>query len=312
MTSIATPSIRCLALAVTLSLATPAAASFDFDDIRFWIGEGENRAAVVIDWSIATGTGGSAAWGYRWADGESPTGADLLLAVLEGDANLFAKLDDPAAPEIVYSLGLNAPGSASFALTSDPTTFDPATGIAASGPPPGADPAEAIDRYREGWEALPIPSPGFWHYAVADTSPYVGGAWTSSTAGLAERFLSDGAWDAWTFDPTFRSIAFADEPVAAPTPAEAAPLAGDYNRDGLVDAADYTLWRDSEGTTALFLSSGADGDANGVIDAADESAWRERYGRAADFTVAIPEPSAAALVGFLVLTLSRYATKERA
>ena len=37
------------------------AMSFSMDDIHFWVGEGTNRCAVVIDWY-----GEAKAWGYRW------------------------------------------------------------------------------------------------------------------------------------------------------------------------------------------------------------------------------------------------------
>jgi hypothetical protein len=47
---------------------------------------------------------------------------------------------------------------------------------------------------------------------------------------------------------------------------------GDYNGDGIVDAADYTIWRDSEGQTVERRGLGADGDLSGVIDTADYAA----------------------------------------
>src|SRR6185312_17081365 len=47
-----------------------------------------------------------------------------------------------------------------------------------------------------------------------------------------------------------------------------ANLAGDYNRDQVVDGSDYILWRR---TTGLHVAnfSGADGDGNGIVDQAD-------------------------------------------
>jgi hypothetical protein len=47
------------------------------------------------------------------------------------------------------------------------------------------------------------------------------------------------------------------------------PVPGDYNGNGIVDAADYTVWRDSLGQTGTGLA--ADGDGNGVVDQADVS-----------------------------------------
>ena len=47
----------------------------------------------------------------------------------------------------------------------------------------------------------------------------------------------------------------------------AAALLGDYNHNGIVDAADYTVWRDSFGQSGSNLA--ADGDHDGVVDSAD-------------------------------------------
>ncbi len=52
-------------------------------------------------------------------------------------------------------------------------------------------------------------------------------------------------------------------------------VAGDYNFDGRVDAADYTLWRDTLGST---IALDADGDRSGIIDAEDYAIWRANFG----------------------------------
>ena len=48
---------------------------FSFDDINYWVGEGENEAALVIDWNDAKAPQ-SLVWGYRWSD--TATGEDML------------------------------------------------------------------------------------------------------------------------------------------------------------------------------------------------------------------------------------------
>ncbi|QDV75138.1 hypothetical protein [Botrimarina mediterranea] len=73
-------------------------------------------------------------------------------------------------------------------------------------------------------------------------------------------------------------------------------LPGDFNDDGRVDAADYTSWRDSQGTTALLA-----GDATpNSIDAADYETWRLNYGRTAPMALTaattVPEPCTTGLV----------------
>ena len=53
-------------------------------------------------------------------------------------------------------------------------------------------------------------------------------------------------------------------------------LGGDYNEDGVVDAADYTVWADSMGQASAGLA--ADGDGNGVIEQADYDLWKTHFG----------------------------------
>jgi endonuclease I len=78
----------------------------------------------------------------------------------------------------------------------------------------------------------------------------------------------------------------------------AAALTGDYNGDGIVDAADYTVWRDTFGTT-VTAHSGADGDGDGMIDDGDFQAWIDHFGQTlpgsgagafAGGSGAVPEP----------------------
>jgi hypothetical protein len=72
------------------------------------------------------------------------------------------------------------------------------------------------------------------------------------------------------------------------------PLAGDYNRDGKVDAADYVVWRKDSGKYVLQYS-GADGDGNGIIGAGDFAVWRANFGDAAGSGAgaggSVPEPA---------------------
>ncbi len=76
-------------------------------------------------------------------------------------------------------------------------------------------------------------------------------------------------------------------------------LLGDYNEDGLVDAADYTLYRDTLGMSVTPFS-GADGDGDGLIDSDDYSVWASNFGSSTATGLAVPEPSGLLLlVGML-------------
>jgi autotransporter-associated beta strand protein len=77
------------------------------------------------------------------------------------------------------------------------------------------------------------------------------------------------------------------------------PLAGDYHRDGVVNADDYAVWRAAFGQTT-DAGSGADGDGNGTIDAADYVVWRRQISASESggsiSANAVPEPAAVALL----------------
>lgn len=76
---------------------------------------------------------------------------------------------------------------------------------------------------------------------------------------------------------------------------ELALQTGDYNGDGVVDAADYTLWRDTLGRSRL-AGTQTDGNGNGIVDAGDYTAWAGNYGApGASLGSAVPEPTAALL-----------------
>lgn len=78
-----------------------------------------------------------------------------------------------------------------------------------------------------------------------------------------------------------------------------APMPGDYNDDGVVDAADYIVWRQSLGQTGMGLV--ADSNLDGRIDGADYEFWRSRFGQTAGSgssvaNSAVPEPASPMLL----------------
>lgn len=74
-------------------------------------------------------------------------------------------------------------------------------------------------------------------------------------------------------------------------------LPGDYNGDGSIDAADYTVWRDTLGSTTELA---ADGDGDLTIGAGDYNLWRNAFGSAGDSNgiggTGVPEPTGVVLI----------------
>jgi hypothetical protein len=71
-------------------------------------------------------------------------------------------------------------------------------------------------------------------------------------------------------------------------------LTGDYNANGMVDAADYVLWRGTLGQN-VASGTGADGNKNGVIDDEDYNFWRLHFGESTSSALAAVVPANAAI-----------------
>lgn len=76
-------------------------------------------------------------------------------------------------------------------------------------------------------------------------------------------------------------------------------LAGDYNINGVVDAADYTVWRDSPTGPGILANDATPG----TISASDYDVWKAHFGQTggsgSNSNAGVPEPST-----FVLLTLA--------
>ena len=161
-----------------------------------------------------------------------------------------------------------------------------------------------------GWEVLGVPTSNFVGEAYLQDSSVIG---TADVVNLGNLFdTSVGVRDVEFFyrlstGTTIQGI------VNYVTPEG---LAGDYNGDGTVDAADYTVWRDNLGGDASAFADGSrDPGASGPVGSGDYDFWRSNFGSTAGAldseTGAVPEPSSALLVLFAAAGLGLIAVRRQ-
>ena len=94
--------------------------------------------------------------------------------------------------------------------------------------------------------------------------------------------------------------------IDAVTMSQAVP--GDYNGNNSVDAADYTIWRNTLGSTSDLRANGDNtGASTNTIDQADYEYWRSRFGNTSgsgSVVSGVPEPSTVLLLGLAGLSLT--------
>jgi hypothetical protein len=113
---------------------------------------------------------------------------------------------------------------------------------------------------------------------------------TNNNSERLQVFSPGGSWKAVTnSDGTFSLDPLATLPGTA----------GDYNNDGIVNAADYVVWRKFLGTNTQLENEG-EGVTPGMVTAEDYATWRTNFGMvtppgAGSAAAAVPEPGAIVL-----------------
>lgn len=244
-------------------------ANFTFDNIRFWVGSGSKKAALVIEWHDGKSPD-ALVWGYRW-DGEA-NGHDMIVAIAKADPRLVLLTQHTGW--MGYTIGgvgyseqtLNITYDLESARTDPKNAFEfespitnPLLGQTGFPSAPAADVANAI---REGVGSGVIYHPfnaqrygypsydydhwlcntgghwkagwykGYWSYFIKDSQT---GTFSYSGLGSTSRQLTDGSWDAWSWNGNMETssgtspgsfFTAAPAPADIPTPPDPDPAVG--------------------------------------------------------------------------------------
>ncbi|MGM9621358.1 MAG: hypothetical protein ACI3X4_07900, partial [Bacteroidaceae bacterium] len=87
----------------------------DFEKIAYWVGEGENRAALVIKFN--DGSDKAYVWGYKWE--ETASGEDMFRAIAQDDPRLLLMTQQTNYNGTVCGIGYYPEGQASADITFD-------------------------------------------------------------------------------------------------------------------------------------------------------------------------------------------------
>jgi hypothetical protein len=203
-----TRSLVAAAFVAAATTTAPARGAFTLADVQFWTGTPDgpdtSEAVLVVDWLDGSP---ALAWGFRWPNSQSPTGGDLLAAVVGADPRLSvqglngnflshfafdANLD--GSPER-FRPGFNPATSEFWAYFVNNHVFTHPTDFSQNGHiiPPATT-------------VVPLGNP---------YDPAGPGSWVSSSTGVLARPLVDGSWDAFVY---------ASQPSGAGEPIAATPI----------------------------------------------------------------------------------------
>lgn len=185
---------------------------FGFDDIQNWTGEGENRAALVIQWNDDREQY-ALVFGYRW-DGLA-TGADMIKAVVKNNPRLYTLMQytnvssptDPNGGYTINGFGWDADNDGDITLidtgngdqiyTSEdgffkhPRGYNPEVGGSSDYDYDNWKAGDDGDFWGAGWYI------SYWSYWVGE------GEHPSSLSysgwGASGRVLENNSWDGWNF-----------------------------------------------------------------------------------------------------------------
>ena len=167
--------------------------NIDFGMIEYWVGEGENEAALVVKWDDGKGGNKNLVWGYYWDDEEDGTGEAMLRAVAKEDPRFYMLVyGNTQYGAAIGGMGYDLNGNGNIALVKGGTSFALTDGVynTSTYDFDSWTSNDTEDHWCAGWYN------GYWSYWVTNT---VADAFEYSGLGASSRKLTDGCIDGWSF-----------------------------------------------------------------------------------------------------------------
>jgi hypothetical protein len=174
--------------------------TFSFDSIQFWVGEGENQAALIIDWYDEKGSNSALVWGYRWDNAETKYGIDMILAVAKADER-FMFIGGYSWDWTIGGFGYDITNSGIHYITrGDVTHYANEDGVIDLGGNydyDGWSYGDPEGHFQAGW------MDGYWSYQIAEGEDINFGY---SGVGAGSRVLQNNSVDGWGYQEGWDSF----------------------------------------------------------------------------------------------------------
>ena len=182
------------------------------DDITNWTGNGDNRAALAIQWLTADCENilapaddeiFSRVWGYRWNTGEKPTGEEMLRAIAKNDPHLY----------VIFMTSQYGTSPMGFVYDTDGDGFELSDGTNSF---TEADFTDGLYEYEDNdyyFDNMQVSEGDYWIggmmtaftcYWNLDNAESLQADFAESQLAMNQRILANNSWDAWTlsmYDP---------------------------------------------------------------------------------------------------------------
>lgn len=222
---------------------------FSFSDIINWTGEGNRKAALILQWNDDREEN-AIVFGYRF-DGEK-TGFDMLNDILKANPRLYGLFYYTDLGYTVGGLGWDIDGDGEIFLRSssgDLMTAENGMFEITSYDFDRTSAADPNDLWASGWTEK-----GYWSYWVKENDT---DSFSYSQLGVSNLTLTDGMWNAWTFRSFSSELGPWKTFVPAPLP--------DEDISFTVNNVHYSVRSKSLSTVAVVSAENGNNDYSGIV-----------------------------------------------